>query len=113
PAATGRRVSIEYALIRDINDQPWRADLLGSLLAGHLAHVDLIPLNPTPGSKLTASRPCAPEEFARRVACHVPACPAAATRGREFGAACGRPGRTVTGRWVGPARRPGTHLLPM
>ena len=25
---TGRRVSIEYALIRDINDQPWRADLL-------------------------------------------------------------------------------------
>ena len=29
-AATGRRVSIEYALIRDINDQPWRADLLGS-----------------------------------------------------------------------------------
>src|SRR6478609_7505391 len=29
---TGRRVSIEYALIRDINDQPWRADLLGQLL---------------------------------------------------------------------------------
>src|SRR3954469_21255978 len=29
---TGRRVSIEYALIRDINDQPWRADLLGKLL---------------------------------------------------------------------------------
>ena len=30
--ATGRRVSIEYALIRDINDQPWRAHLLGSML---------------------------------------------------------------------------------
>ena len=29
---THRRVSIEYALIRDINDQAWRADLLGSLL---------------------------------------------------------------------------------
>ncbi len=29
---TGRRVSIEYALIRDINDQPWRADLLGRKL---------------------------------------------------------------------------------
>ena len=26
---TRRRVSIEYALIRDINDQAWRADLLG------------------------------------------------------------------------------------
>ena len=32
---TGRRVSIEYALIRDINDQAWRADLLGEkLVAG-------------------------------------------------------------------------------
>src|SRR5918997_478249 len=28
---TGRRVSIEYALIRDVNDQPWRADLLAKL----------------------------------------------------------------------------------
>ena len=33
---TGRRYSVEYALIRDINDQPERADLLGKLLAGRL-----------------------------------------------------------------------------
>ena len=55
---TGRRVSIEYALIRDINDQPWRADLLGELLREHLGqlvHVNLIPLNPTPGSQWDAS----------------------------------------------------------
>src|SRR5579862_516213 len=69
-AATGRRVSIEYALIRDINDQPGRADLLGSLLAGHLVHVNLIPLNPTPGSKWTASRPEAQREFVRRLEAH-------------------------------------------
>ena len=56
-AATRRRVSIEYALIRDINDQAWRAEALGRLLAGRLAHVNLIPLNPTPGSRWTASRP--------------------------------------------------------
>ena len=31
--APGRRYSIEYAMIRDINDQPWRADLLGELLS--------------------------------------------------------------------------------
>ena len=62
-AATGRRVSIEYALIRDINDQPWRADLLAGLLTGHLAHVNLIPLNPTPGSRWTASAPGAMREF--------------------------------------------------
>ena len=29
---TGRRVSIEYALIRDVNDQGWRADMLGKKL---------------------------------------------------------------------------------
>ena len=33
-ARTGRRYSIEYALIRDINDQPWRAQAMGELLAG-------------------------------------------------------------------------------
>ena len=55
--ATKRRISIEYALIRDINDQTWRAHLLGSMLEGHLVHVNVIPLNPTPGSKWTASAP--------------------------------------------------------
>ena len=89
-AATGRRVSIEYALIRDVNDQPWRADLLGSLLAGHLVHVNLIPLNPTPGSKWTASRPGVQEEFVRRVAAHGVAVTVRDTRGREIDGACGQ-----------------------
>jgi 23S rRNA (adenine2503-C2)-methyltransferase len=35
---TGRRVSIEYALIRDVNDQPWRAQLLGRLLRPAARH---------------------------------------------------------------------------
>ena len=87
---TGRRVSIEYALIRDVNDQPWRADLLGSLLAGHLVHVNLIPLNPTPGSKWTASRPGVQEEFVRRVAAHGVAVTVRDTRGREIDGACGQ-----------------------
>ena len=69
--ATGRRVSIEYALIRDVNDQPWRADMLGELLARHLgtamAHVNLIPLNPTPGSEWDASPLPVQREFVRRV----------------------------------------------
>jgi 23S rRNA (adenine2503-C2)-methyltransferase len=112
-AATGRRISIEYALIRDVNDQPWRADLLGQLLAGHLAHVNLIPLNPTPGSKWTASRPGVQEEFVRRIADHGVPVTVRDTRGREIDGACGQLAATVTGRSVGPARRPGTHLLPV
>ena len=112
-AATGRRISIEYALIRDVNDQGWRADLLGRLLAGHLVHVNLIPLNPTPGSKWTASRPGVQEEFVRRIADHGVAVTIRDTRGREIDGACGQLAATVTGRSVGPARREGTHLLPL
>jgi 23S rRNA (adenine2503-C2)-methyltransferase len=89
-AVTGRRVSIEYALIKDINDQAWRADLLGSLLAGRLAHVNLIPLNPTPGSKWTASRPGAQREFVRRLEAHGVPVTVRDTRGREIDGACGQ-----------------------
>jgi 23S rRNA (adenine2503-C2)-methyltransferase len=89
-AATGRRISIEYALIRDINDQAWRADRLGSLLAGRLAHVNLIPLNPTPGSVWTASRPAAQREFVRRLEAHGVPVTVRDTRGREIDGACGQ-----------------------
>ena len=112
-AITGRRVSIEYALIRDVNDQPWRADLLGSLLAGHLAHVNLIPLNPTPGSKWTASRPGAQEEFVRRVAAHGVAVTVRDTRGREIDGACGQlAARAVPARTGRAARVAGAAGVP-
>ena len=90
---TGRRVSIEYALIRDINDQPWRADLLGKLLHKHLgqfAHVNLIPLNPTPGSKWDASPKPVQREFVQRVRDAGVPCTVRDTRGQEIAAACGQ-----------------------
>ena len=87
---TKRRVSIEYALIRDVNDQAWRAELLGSLLRGHLVHVNLIPLNETPGSDWTASRPEDQREFVRRLeAAGVPVT-VRDTRGSDVAAACGQ-----------------------
>jgi 23S rRNA (adenine2503-C2)-methyltransferase len=89
-AHTGRRVSIEYAMIRDVNDQPWRADLLGRLLAGRLAHVNLIPLNPTPGSRWDASPKPVEREFVRRLrAAGIPTT-VRDTRGREIDGACGQ-----------------------
>jgi 23S rRNA (adenine2503-C2)-methyltransferase len=89
-AATGRRVSIEYAMIRDVNDQAWRADRLASLLAGRLAHVNLIPLNPTPGSRWTASDPAVAAEFEARLASRGIPVTVRDTRGREIDAACGQ-----------------------
>ncbi|MEE3066254.1 MAG: 23S rRNA (adenine(2503)-C(2))-methyltransferase RlmN [Actinomycetota bacterium] len=90
---TGRRVSIEYALIRDVNDQPWRADLLGKRLhgaLGPLAHVNLIPLNPTSGSDWDASPKDVEREFVRRVRAKGVSCTVRDTRGREISAACGQ-----------------------
>ncbi len=91
--ATGRRVSIEYALIRDVNDQPWRADALAEVLrrGGHgWVHVNLIPLNPTPGSKWTASRRRDELEFVRRLEAAGVQVTVRDTRGREIDGACGQ-----------------------
>ena len=87
---TGRRYSIEYALIRDINDQQWRADLLGKLLKKRNAHVNLIPLNPTPGSKWTASRREDEVAFVKTLENHGVAVTVRDTRGREIDGACGQ-----------------------
>ena len=87
---TGRRVSIEYAMIRDVNDQPWRADLLGRLLSGRLAHVNLIPLNPTPGSRWDASPKPVEREFVRRLREAGVTTTVRDTRGREIDGACGQ-----------------------
>jgi 23S rRNA (adenine2503-C2)-methyltransferase len=89
-AATGRRVSIEYALIRDVNDQRWRARALAGLLSGRLAHVNLIPLNPTPGSRWTASTPGGTREFVAALEeRHIPVT-VRDTRGRQIDGACGQ-----------------------
>ena len=90
---TGRRVSIEYALIRDINDHDFRADMLGRKLhqaLGPLVHVNLIPLNPTPGSKWDASPKARQDEFVRRVIAQGVTCTVRDTKGQEIAAACGQ-----------------------
>jgi len=89
-AVTGRRISIEYALIKDINDQVWRAELLADLLRGQLVHVNLIPLNPTPGSKWTASRREDEQAFVRTLRDRGIAVTVRDTRGRDIDGACGQ-----------------------
>lgn len=90
---TGRRVSIEYALIRDVNDQQSRAALLARELAKRgkgWVHVNPIPLNPTPGSKWTASDPRVADRFVSTLrAAGIPTT-VRDTRGREIDGACGQ-----------------------
>jgi 23S rRNA (adenine2503-C2)-methyltransferase len=91
---TRRRVSIEYAMMCDINDQGWRSDLLGDVLSSYgdwgWVHVNLIPLNPTPGSKWTASRPEVEREFVRRLEAKGIPTTVRDTRGQEIDGACGQ-----------------------
>ncbi len=90
---TGRRVSIEYALIKDMNDHAWRADLLGEKLNDRgrgWVHVNPIPLNPTPGSVWTASTRATTNEFVRRLeAAGIPTT-VRDTRGSDIDGACGQ-----------------------
>ena len=90
---TGRRVSIEYALIRNINDQGWRADLLGTKLNARgrgWVHVNPIPLNPTPGSRWTASERGVEREFVRRLRAQGVPTTVRDTRGSDIDGACGQ-----------------------
>jgi 23S rRNA (adenine2503-C2)-methyltransferase len=106
--ATGRRVSIEYALIRDINDHAWRADLLGKKLTERgngWVHVNPIPLNPTPGSKWTASDPRVEREFVETLRSHGVPTTIRDTRGSDIDGACGQLAIEEQNRPVGPAAR--------
>jgi len=90
---TGRRVSIEYALIKDMNDHGWRADLLADKLNARgrgWVHVNPIPLNPTPGSIWTASDVDVQNEFVRRLNDAGIPTTLRDTRGKEIDGACGQ-----------------------
>ncbi len=90
---TGRRVSIEYALIKDMNDHAWRADLLAKKLNQRgrgWVHVNPIPLNPTPGSIWTASEKDVAQEFIERLIDAGIPTTLRDTRGKEIDGACGQ-----------------------
>lgn len=84
----GRRVTIEYALIDMVNDRAWHAKRLAELLRDTDIHVNLIPLNPTPGYLVPASRRL--EVFLRELKTYGVNVSVRDTRGRDIDAACGQ-----------------------
>jgi len=97
---TKRRVSIEYAMMRDINDQVHRAELLAQVLKRRgdwgWVHVNLIPLNPTPGSRWTASRAEDERAFIQTLERRGVPVTLRDTRGREIDGACGQLAASAT-----------------
>ncbi|MGC5626750.1 23S rRNA (adenine(2503)-C(2))-methyltransferase RlmN [Georgenia sp. Z1344] len=91
--ATGRRVSIEYALIKDMNDHAWRGRLLAEELNKRgkgWVHVNPIPLNPTPGSIWTASERDVEAAFVAELRDAGIPTTVRDTRGSDIDGACGQ-----------------------
>jgi 23S rRNA (adenine2503-C2)-methyltransferase len=82
-------------MIKNINDQKIHAQQLANLLKNKDVHVNLIPLNPTPGSKWTASKSEDEKAFVQILEQANIAVTVRDTRGREIDGACGQLAATV------------------
>ncbi len=97
-ARTGRRITFEWALIRDVNDTPEQARALVRLISGLLCHVNVIPLNPTrgyAGAPSTRERVAVFREILERAG--IP-CTVRVRRGIDIQAGCGQLRTEVEGR---------------
>ena len=97
-AQTGRRVSLEYVMIDGLNDTSDLAEGLARLARGWLSHVNLIPLNPTPGSRWSGSSPERIRAFRSVLAAAGVPVTVRDTRGRQIEAACGQLHAQLAGR---------------
>ncbi len=88
--AKGRRLSFEWAMIAGTNDRPQDADELAVIARRQRAHVNLIPLNPTPGFGTRGSAPDAVEAFRLRLRAAGVNVTIRQNRGVDIDAACGQ-----------------------
>ena len=103
--ATGRRLSIEWALIAGTNDTPQQAVALAQIARELRAHVNLIPLNPTPGYPATGSSPAAVRSFLDRLVGLGVNATVRRNRGTDIDAACGQLRASMAGSPVQLGRR--------
>jgi 23S rRNA (adenine2503-C2)-methyltransferase len=96
--AKGRRLSFEWALIDGTNDRPSDARELAVLARSLplLAHVNLIPLNPTPGYPTRGTPPDRVARFRRQLADLGVNATVRRNRGTDIDAACGQLAARVT-----------------
>jgi 23S rRNA (adenine2503-C2)-methyltransferase len=89
-AASGRRLSIEWALIDGVNDQDRDTVELSAFARPLGAHVNLIPLNPTPGFAVVGAPPSRVRRFRDQLDALGVNATVRQTRGVEIDAACGQ-----------------------
>jgi 23S rRNA (adenine2503-C2)-methyltransferase len=86
----GRRVTIEYVLIRDVNDSPDDAHRLCKILHGVPSKLNLIPFNEIEGSNFQKPEPEKVEQFRQIVASKYYVAPVRLSKGCDIAAACGQ-----------------------
>jgi 23S rRNA (adenine2503-C2)-methyltransferase len=96
-AAKGRRLSIEWALIDGTNDRPSDAAELAAIASRLRAHVNLIPLNPTPGWPTRGTSASGVRGFRDRLVDLGVNATVRQNRGTEIDAACGQLAGAVGG----------------
>jgi 23S rRNA (adenine2503-C2)-methyltransferase len=95
--AKGRRLSFEWALIDGVNDRPSDADELALVARPLGAHVNLIPLNPTPGYPARGTPPAGVRAFRSWLRSLGVNATVRRNRGTDIDAACGQlAGRALT-----------------
>ncbi|MFH2103898.1 MAG: 23S rRNA (adenine(2503)-C(2))-methyltransferase RlmN [Chloroflexota bacterium] len=87
---TKRRITFEWALIKGINDTPEQARLLATKLKNLLCHVNVIPLNPTPGYDGQATTRESSMIFQEILLSAGVPCTIRVRRGVEIGVGCGQ-----------------------
>jgi 23S rRNA (adenine2503-C2)-methyltransferase len=89
-AAKGRRLSFEWALIGGVNDRPSDGLELATLASPLRAHVNLIPLNPTPGYLVHGTAPAGVRAFRDQLIELGVNATVRRNRGTDIDAACGQ-----------------------
>jgi 23S rRNA (adenine2503-C2)-methyltransferase len=89
-AATNRRVSIEWCLIGDVNDSIQDAARLAAIARRTRSHVNVIPMNPTPGVQWREPSDSAVRAFMDELERRGAQATLRDTRGRDADAACGQ-----------------------
>jgi len=95
---THRRITFEYALIKDLNDSIENARELAKLLKGMLCHVNLIPMNPIKESELQPSSKKRVQQFSDILVLKGRNVTTRRELGQDINAACGQLRRDYSGK---------------
>lgn len=109
-AASARRLSFEWALIDGVNDQPVHAGELADIAVPLRAHVNLIPLNPTPGYATPGTTLAGVDAFRRRLLALGVNATVRRNRGTGIDAACGQLRSNAGVQRVATVRRSPTRM---